>query len=149
VINLTLVFRDHNQGNIESVTILQRSDLSAQNQHLYGFADDGSPFCSPEYDGSIVFTVGPPPVPFGFEDTDLDGLGNSCVVQGVVDPNQDLTAQDVDFFAFAGQSNAEGHFTEGSIGVDAFRNTIFNRTGFDTLVINEAVGHKVKMKQTF
>ena len=54
---------------------------------------------------------------------------------------------DVDFFAFAGQSNADGHFftfegdnTPGELGSVVFTNTVEQLTGFDPTLVNVASG---------
>ena len=62
-------------------------------------------------------------------------------------PAGELTATDVDFFAFAGQSNARRHFTrnnnddsEGDLGSQVFEDQIESLTGFQTTAINAATG---------
>lgn len=59
---------------------------------------------------------------------------------------QNLTAEQFDVFAFAGQSNADGHFfrrdgdTSQLLGREVFQNEIFEQTGFQADVINTAIG---------
>lgn len=52
-----------------------------------------------------------------------------------------LTAGDVDFFAFAGQSNADGHFNIGNpTGSDVFEGRIQTLSSFPTQALNVSVG---------
>ena len=52
---------------------------SHPDDHAYGFADNGSPYCSPDYTGPEVLGGD---ADYGWEDTDHNDAKNSCVLMG-------------------------------------------------------------------
>ena len=48
-------------------------------QHQYGYAENGTPFCAPDYDGGSVSAEDGND--YGYQDTNFDGQANSCVIQ--------------------------------------------------------------------
>ena len=57
-------------------------DMNSTNGPAFGIGPNGTPFCSPNYSGDITLGGETPPLSYGYEDVDFDGIFQSCLVQG-------------------------------------------------------------------